>query len=90
MTTLARAVPNGSPLIVFTQLEIKLLDRLVANRRSEPSKNLRRYLIKLARLGGYLARASDPDPGNKVIWRGWSKLIDIELGFSLATADMGN
>jgi hypothetical protein len=90
MTMLTRAVPNGSPLIVFTQPEIKLLDRLVADRRSEPKKNLRRYLIKLARLGGYLARSSDPPPGNKVIWRGWSKLIDIELGFSLATGDMGN
>ena len=38
------------------------------------------YLTKLARLGGYLARSSDPPPGNIVIRRGLSRLIDIELG----------
>jgi hypothetical protein len=38
------------------------------------------YLTKLARLGGYLARAGDPPPGNTVIWRGLSRLRDIEIG----------
>jgi len=92
MTMLARATERASPLTAFTPLEIKLLDRLVVNRRTEPlSKgNLSRYLIKLARLGGYLARASDSPPGNKVMWRGWSRLTDIELGFALASDDVGN
>jgi hypothetical protein len=35
-------------------------------------------LIQLARLGGYLNRASDAPPGNTVIWRGMSRLTDIE------------
>ncbi len=42
------------------------------------------YLTKIARLGGYLARASDPPPGNIVMWRGLSRLTDIELGASSA------
>ncbi|WFU40045.1 hypothetical protein QA640_38430 [Bradyrhizobium sp. CB82] len=37
-------------------------------------------LSKIARLGGYLARASDPPPGNTVMWRGLSRLTDIALG----------
>ncbi|WP_407193092.1 hypothetical protein [Bradyrhizobium sp. STM 3566] len=44
------------------------------------------YLTKLARLGGYLARAGDPPPGNVVIWRGLSRLTDIELGAEIAAA----
>ncbi len=37
----------------------------------------------IARLGGYLARANDSPPGNMVMWRGLSRLTDIELGFLL-------
>jgi len=44
------------------------------------------YITKLARLGGYLARASDPPPGIVVIWRGITRLTDIELGAEIGTA----
>jgi hypothetical protein len=43
-----------------------------------------RNLITVARRGGYLARASDPPPGNTVIWRGMQRLIDIQMGYELA------
>jgi hypothetical protein len=42
-------------------------------------KTISHYLIKIARLGGYLARANDAPPGNKVIWRGLSRLTSIEF-----------
>ncbi|MDR6413116.1 UNVERIFIED_ORG: hypothetical protein ABIC62_006549 [Burkholderia sp. 1595] len=45
---------------------------------------LLRNLIKVARLGGYLARASDPPPRNTVMWCGMQRLTDIELGYELA------
>jgi hypothetical protein len=47
------------------------------------------YIIKIARLGGYLNRASDPPPGNRVMWRGLSKLNDIHLGFLLGSKTCG-
>jgi hypothetical protein len=47
-------------------------------------KTLFSYIIKIARLGGYLARTSDPPPGNTVIWRGLSRLTDIVLGLEAA------
>ena len=54
--------------------------------QSSPSKTLSSYLIKLARLGGYLARTSeDPPPGNTAMWRGLSRLSDIALGATLAS-----
>jgi hypothetical protein len=48
------------------------------------------YIVKLARLGGYLARAHDPPPGNTVIWRGLSRLTDIELGIMIGVQLVGN
>jgi hypothetical protein len=48
------------------------------------------YLTKLAQLGGYLARACDPLPGNQVMWKGMARLTDIELGYLLATENVGN
>src|SRR4051794_35779439 len=55
--------------------------------RSPPT--LPSYLPRIARLGAYLARASDPPPGNTVIWRGWSRLMDIKLGAAIAGAAYG-
>ena len=41
-------------------------------------------------LGGYLARASDPPPGNTVMWRGLSRLTDIALGAMVGAEIVGN
>jgi hypothetical protein len=41
-------------------------------------------------LGGYLARAKDPLPGNLVVWRGLARLTDILLGFELNNQVVGN
>lgn len=87
-----RAAPMADPEVAFTTLEIKLLDQLVSDKRdaNETTRSLSVYLTKLARLGGYLACANDPPPGNMVVWRGLSRLTDINLGFLLATQDVGN
>ena len=60
---------------------MRLLDHFVPE-KGEPEKktSISRYRIKIARLGGYLARAHDPPPGNIVMWRGLSRLTDIEMG----------
>ncbi|MFZ1167792.1 MAG: IS4 family transposase [Candidatus Sulfotelmatobacter sp.] len=91
MTMLNRAAPDVPPTLALTRNEIRLLDRLVPDKGEPPSrKAISRYLIKIARLGGYLARVSDPAPGNIVMWRGLSRLTDIELGASVATRFVGN
>ena len=90
---LARAEPEASPSVAFTSNEIALLDRLVrdAGNRGAKQGTLNFYLIKLARLGGYLARAGDAPPGSIVVWRGLSRLTDIETGAVVAaSALMGN
>src|ERR1700761_3234452 len=84
-------VPNASPDLAFTSLELRLLDQLVKEKKYQKSHTypLSIYLIKLARLGGYLARTHDPPPGNMVIWRGLSRLTDIQLGFLLGAQLVG-
>jgi hypothetical protein len=81
LTMLNRTDPDASPDLALTQNEISLLDKLVADKSEKrPTiKTISHYLIKIARLGGYLARANDGPPGNTVIWRGLSRLISIEF-----------
>jgi hypothetical protein len=85
LTMINRSLPQAEPDLVLTKLEIKLLDQLVPNRGPPPTgTSLSKYLTKIARLGGYLAGANDPPPGNIVIWRGLARLTDIKLSATLA------
>lgn len=92
MTMMNRLAPDSSPLMALTPIEVRLLDRLIpgATGKRRRVAVLSPYLIKVARLGGYLARRSDSPPGNMVMWRGLSRLTDIELGFLLGVQLVGN
>ena len=86
MTMLSRSSEALTERAALTSLEIQLLDKLLPDRgRGNKLKRLPDYLTKIAQLGGYLARTSDPPPGNTVMWRGLARLTDIELGFLLAS-----
>ena len=92
MTTINRVAPTASPSLALTTIEMHVLDLLIhdktASRRRKAT--VAPYLMKIARLGGYLARAKDPPPGNTVMWRGVSRLTDIELGFVMGAQLVGN
>lgn len=91
MTMLNRVAPNVPPNLALTATEMCLLDHLVPDKRGPPDrKTASLYITKIARLGGYLARASDPAPGNIVMWRGLSRLTDIELGAHVGAKIVGN
>ena len=87
LTMVNRAAPDASPRLALTEGEVRLLDRMASHlgNRSPPT-TLSSYLTQSARLGGYLARASDPPPGNTVMWHGWSRFMDIKLGAAIADA----
>ena len=89
MTMLNRSTTTIPVTAVFSETERRLLDHLVPDCRTDKPNPLSAYIIKVARLGGYLARNSDPPPGNIVMWRGLSRLTDIVLGFETAK-DVGN
>jgi hypothetical protein len=91
MTMLNRSSPDAAPALALTRTEIRLLDHFIPDQvRPSHRKSISPYLIKIARLGGYLARASDPPPGNIVMWRGLSRLTDIELGALAGPKFVGN
>ncbi len=91
ITMLNRICPKASPDEAFTKLDQFLLDERLPDKPSaRPVPSIAHYIVKLARLGGYLARTHDPPPGNTVIWRGLSRLTDIELGIMIGVQLVGN
>jgi hypothetical protein len=91
LTMLNRTAPNAPPKLALTTTEMRLLDQLVPDKHNPPNrKSISRYIIKIARLGGYLARTNDPAPGNIVMWRGLSRPTDIELGAYVGAKIVGN
>jgi hypothetical protein len=89
-TMIARTTPDAPPQTALTEVEMTLIDRAVRDRPIIPAeKTLLHCLRKIACLGGYLARARDRPPGNTVMWRGWSRLMDMRLGADLMQPNCG-
>jgi len=88
LTMMNRASPEASTETALTKTEIEILDRLIADPKPT-GPTVSHYLMAIAKLGGYMARAKDPPPGNLVIWRGLSRLADIHIGFYLRTRVVG-
>ena len=75
---------------LLTEAEIEILDRMAESSTPAAPRTVSYYLTRIAKLGGYLARAKDPPPGNMVLWRGLTRLTDIHLGFELKDRVVGN
>lgn len=80
LTMLQRRSPQTAPAAVFTDIERRLLERSRREGEHQISRDLDFYIKAVARLGGYLDRASDAPPGTTVIWRGLSRLADLVEG----------
>lgn len=66
LTMLNRVSGDLPAKLVFTDIEMKLLEHLVPTNGSR-KKAVGRFLTLLARLGGYLNRKQDLPPGNMVL-----------------------
>lgn len=91
MTMINRTQPDAKPSLALAPPELALLDKLfpLDPRSIRSAPPLSRYIICIARLGGYLARARDPAPGNIVMWRGLSRLNDLTFGYALGMQNCG-
>jgi hypothetical protein len=87
-TMVGHAAPEADARLAVTADEIALLDQLVPD-RAAGEHTLLAYVVKVARLGGYLARSRDPPPGNLVMGRSFARLADIALGAALVRASLG-
>lgn len=90
ITMINRSSPPGPAKSVLTEAEIEILDLLVKDKGRGLNKTISEYLIKIARLGGYLARARDAPPGYVVLWRGLARLTDLQLGAAIGARLVGN
>lgn len=73
---LARTQPEASAQTVFEESEWKLLYRRYYPRGRIPAQPppLKKVIVWVARLGGFLARKHDKDPGLKTLWKGLAAL----------------
>lgn len=65
----------------LTSSQRTILKRMDTSLRSGDGP--RAYLRAIAKLGGFLGRKRDGDPGWITLWRGFSRLRDIEVGYDL-------
>ena len=78
MTYQVRVDPNQSPTVAFSPAEIAVLERLATTQKPiRPAGHpltLRDAVRAMAKLGGFLGRKSDGEPGVKTLWRGYRQL----------------
>lgn len=88
LTYEARMKPEEPCTEVFTEHEWQALYCTVHRVTVAPAEppTLREAVRLVARLGGFLARSGDGEPGVKTIWRGLMRLEDIAAGWLFARA----
>ena len=85
LTMYKRHAPDAECTSVLTDDEWKALYCITHKTTALPNKlpTVAQVVVWIAKLGGFLARKSDPEPGVTVIWRGWQRLSDISDAFTL-------
>jgi Transposase Tn5 dimerisation domain len=86
LTLIARTHPAAPGTTLLTDNDWKVLYGKGNHPSALPAKtpSLRAVVIWMARLGGFLARKWDGQPGTITLWRGWKRLTDFTQGWLLA------
>jgi hypothetical protein len=88
MKKLSREQPDLPGTTLFSESEMQVLAAHFKPevRRTAEALTLHEAVRCTARLGGFLARKSDGEPGSKTLWRGLERLTAMALGWQLARA----
>lgn len=80
-----REVPDLPCDVFFEESEWKALVCFLEKTREPPSTppSLKDAIRMVARLGGFLGRKSDGDPGTQTLWLGLQRLDDIAAAFGI-------
>jgi hypothetical protein len=82
----ARLTPDRPAMECVDPELVQLLCRIV---KAKPPKmtmrkmTIRQFTHEVARMGGFMGRKRDGDPGWKTLWQGWHQLTLIHRGFRL-------
>jgi hypothetical protein len=78
--------PQAPAEQVATAAEIAVVRRWQKRARQKAAPHgltVRQFVQAVARLGGFLGRKGDGDPGVRALWRGYQRLQDMVAGFQL-------
>lgn len=84
LKSVARSEPERPARTVVPPLWLEMLKAARKNLRRVNDLSIYQFYRELAKLGGFLGRRSDGDPGWITIWRGWEKLRTLVQGAQLA------
>ena len=83
MKQMSRGTPDLPPEVLFSDTEILAL-KAYAKKKGYPAPDtVGAAVFIVAKIGGYLARKSDPPPGNQILWRGYSAFQFMCTGLEL-------
>lgn len=94
LTYQARQTPQAPCTVALSEPEWHALTAFVTRSQTPAPAppSLHEAVRAIARLGGFIGRKSDGDPGVKTLWRGWQRLQDIVATWLLfhPSQDVGN
>lgn len=77
LRTVSRQSPQSPAIEFVPQIAVDLLIRRLKLRSVACQITMREFWHGVARLGGFIGRKSDGDPGWLTLWRGWLRLQDM-------------
>jgi hypothetical protein len=83
MTLLGRQTLELPPEVLFSDIELQVLRAYAKKKRLKPPSTLSETVRLVARIGGYLGRTKDPEPGHQLMWQGYQQLQLMCEGFAL-------
>jgi hypothetical protein len=84
LKSVARNDPDRPARNIVPPLWLQMLKAARKNLSRVHDLTIRQFYRELAKLGGFLGRRSDGEPGWITIWRGWEKLHTLVKGAHLA------
>ena len=84
LKTLANTEPDRLARTVVPMLWLQMLKAVRKNLSRVHDLTIYEFYREVAKLGGFLGRKSDGEPGWITIWRGWEKLNTLVQGAELA------
>lgn len=84
MRTALESQPHAPAEQIATAEEIAVVSRF--NKHSSPCLTVREFVRGVAKMGGFLGRNGDGEPGVLTLWRGYQRLQDMLLGYHLQTS----
>lgn len=86
ITLISRSDPELACNKILAEEEWKVLYIKMQGKKDYPKSppTIKEAVIWIAKLGGFLGRKNDGDPGPITLWRGWRRLFDLVDGWNLA------